>query len=105
MPKAKPTQVIVHRIELQEKEREYLEALQTTQSIKNVAYAGSAVVVAGIGYLGWKTLHEAYTGEEPSILNVLTKEGRANYQQRIRDDPEGTLFKAIFEPLGINPFI
>ena len=104
MPKAKPTQVIVHRIELQEKEREFLEALQTTQSIKNVAIAGSAVVVAGIGYLGWKTLHEAYTGEEPSILNVLTKEGRANYQQRIRDDPEGTFWKVIFDPLGINPF-
>ena len=32
MPKQKPTQVIVHRIELQEKEREYLEALQTTRS-------------------------------------------------------------------------
>ena len=28
MPKAKPTQVIVHRIELQEKEREMLEGIQ-----------------------------------------------------------------------------
>ena len=105
MPKRAPDVIHSIRIELQEKEREYLEALQTTQSIKNVAYAGSAVVVAGIGYLGWKTLHEAYTGEEPSILNVLTKEGRANYQQRIRDDPEGTFWKAIFDPLGINPLI
>ena len=105
MPKRAPDVIHSIRIELQDKEREFLEALQTTQSIKNVAYAGSAVVVAGIGYLGWKTLHEAYTGEEPSILNVLTKEGRANYQQRIRDDPEGTFWKAIFDPLGINPLI
>ena len=105
MPKRAPDVIHSIRIELQEKEREYLEALQTTQSIKNVAYAGTAVVVAGIGYLGWKTLHEAYTGKEPSILNVLTKEGRANYQQRIRDDPEGTFWKAIFDPTGLNPFI
>ena len=76
MPKAKPTQVFVHRIELQEKEREFLETLQTTQSIKNLAYASSAVGATAIGYLGYKTLHEWLNSEEPSVLNILNGTGR-----------------------------
>ena len=105
MPKAKPTQVFVHRIELQEKEREYLEALQMAQTVKNLSYAGAAVGVTAVGYLGWKTFHEVWTGEEPSIFNILTKDGRAAYAKNIQEDPKGTFFKAIFDPLGINPFI
>jgi len=105
MPKAKPTQVIVHRIELQEKERELIEAVTATQTMKNLAYAGAAVGVTAIGYLGWRTFHEVKTGEEPSIFNVLTKEGRAKYSERIRKDPKGTFFKAVFDPTGLNPFI
>jgi len=76
MPKAKPTQVIVHRIELQEKEREFLETLQTTQSIKNLAYAGSAVGVTAVGYLGYKTVHQWLNSEEPSVLNILNGTSR-----------------------------
>ena len=105
MPKAKPTQVFIHRIELQEKEREYLESLQMTQTIKNLAYAGSAVGVTAIGYLGWKTFHEWYTGDEPTVLNVLTKDGRANLMKNIQKDPEGSFWKIIFDPTGLNPFI
>lgn len=105
MPKAKPTAVHLHRIEFSTKEREYLESLQTAQTIKNLAYAGAAVGVTTIGFLGWKTFHEVWTGEEPSIFNVLTKDGRAAYQQKIKEDPKGTFFKAIFDPLGLNPFI
>jgi len=54
MPKSKPTQVIVHRIELQEKERELIEGVlkakeaeQYTASAKNITFpivAGAAVV-------------------------------------------------------------
>ena len=105
MPKAKPTQVFVHRIELQEKEREYLEAYAVGQTMKNLAYAAAAVGVTAVGYLGWKTFHEIKTNEEPSVFNVLTKEGRAKYSQRIRDDPKGTFLKALFDPTGLNPFI
>ena len=76
MPKARPTQVIVHRIELQEKERELIEAITTTQTMKNLAYAGAAVGITAVGYLGWKTFHEVKTGDEASIFNLLTKEGR-----------------------------
>ena len=43
MPKSKPTQVIVHRIELQEKEREMLDAFATTQALKNAGIAVAAV--------------------------------------------------------------
>jgi hypothetical protein len=60
MPKAKPTQVIVHRIELQEKERDALEAIVTGQTVKNVVVpvvAGGAVVSAS--YLSYKALKAA----------------------------------------------
>jgi hypothetical protein len=105
MPKAKPTQVIVHRIELQEKEREMLEVFATTQTMKNLGYTAAAVGGVGVAYLGWKTLHDVFTGEEPSIFNFLTKEGRANYQEAIRKNPKKTFFKALFDPTGLNPFI
>jgi len=68
MPKAKPTQVIVHRIELQEKEREQLEAIVAGQTVKNVvvpvAIAGG---VGAAGYLGYKTLKEMYGWTEDII--------------------------------------
>jgi len=105
MPKAKPTQVIVHRIELQEKEREFLETLQATQSIKNVGYTAAAVGATAIGYLGWKSYHEIKTGEEPSIFNVLTKEGRAGLMKNVKENPDGTFWKIFFDPTGLNPFI
>ena len=105
MPKRAPDVIHSIRIELQEKEREFLETLQTTQSMKNLAYSGAAVGITAIGYLGWKTYHEAKTGEEPSVLNVLSKQGRANFKNKIKEDPEGTFWKVFFDPLGINPLI
>ena len=43
MPKAKPDQVIVHRIELQEHEREALDALIAANAVRNVAGAVGSV--------------------------------------------------------------
>ena len=73
MPKSKPTQVIVHRIELQEKEREFLEAYSTAQTVKNLAYAGTAVGATALGYLGYKVAYKFYSGDgtEPSIWNLF----------------------------------
>ena len=105
MPKAKPTQVIVHRIELQEKEREMLETFTAAQTMKNLGYTAAAVGGVGVAYLGWKTLHDVFTGEEPSVFNFLTKEGRAAYSENIRKNPKKTFLKAIFDPTGLNPFI
>jgi len=76
IPKAKPTAVHLHRIEFSTKEREYLETLQTTQSLKNLAYAGSAIGATAVGYLGYKTLHQWLISEEPSVLNILNGRGR-----------------------------
>ena len=105
MPKAKPTQVIVHRIELQEKERELIEVYAATQTMKNLGYTAAAVGGVGVAYLGWKTLHDVFTDEEPSIFNVLAKEGRAAYTENIRKNPKKTFLKAVFDPTGLNPFI
>ena len=61
MPKAKPTHVVVHRIELQEKEREYLEQMVAGQTVKNIVVpAAIAGGIAGAGYLGYKALNAAY---------------------------------------------
>jgi tRNA A37 threonylcarbamoyltransferase TsaD len=68
MPKAKPTQVIVHRIELQEKERDALEAIVTGQTVKNVVVpvvAGGAVVSAS--YLSYKALKAAYDWGDDAV--------------------------------------
>ena len=50
MPKAKPDQVIVHRIELQEKERELLEPFVKAKEVEQ--YGKTAATVAAAGALG-----------------------------------------------------
>ena len=55
MPKAKPTQVIVHRIELQEKERDMLETIVVGKTVKNVVVP--VAITAGVvsaSYIGYK---------------------------------------------------
>ena len=55
MPKAKPTQVIVHRIELQEKERELVEGALVAKGVKDVSNALFVpVLVSGGLYIGYK---------------------------------------------------
>ncbi len=68
MPKAKPTQVIVHRIELQEKERDALEAIVAGQTVKNVVVpvvAGTAV--ASASYLSYKALKASYDWGDDAV--------------------------------------
>ena len=50
MPKAKPTHVIVHRIELQEKERELIEPFVQAKQVEQ--YGKTAATVAAAGALG-----------------------------------------------------
>ena len=72
MPTALPTQVIVHRIELQKTERQYLEKyLEDQNKISIARTASSAVVpliqvgaVAGVAWLGLKLW-----GEIQALLN------------------------------------
>lgn len=68
MPKAKPTQVIVHRIELQEKERDALEAIATARVVRDVVTP--LALVGGVGaasYVGYKAMKAAYGWTEDIV--------------------------------------
>ena len=106
MPKAKPTQVFVHRIELQEKEREYLEVLQVSQTIKNIGYAAAGASVPFLGFMGYKVFKEWAGQEEGTFFDFLSKEGRDKLNERRKKVGFWTgLKEVIFDPLGINPFV
>jgi len=59
VPKAKPTHVIVHRIELQEKERELIEPFVKAKEVEQYGKTAATVAAAGaLGvavYVGWWT--------------------------------------------------
>ena len=83
MPKAKPTQVIVHRIELQEKERDMLETLVVTKSISNMLIPTAAIVGVGVaGYIGYKAANAFFDWGEDVVDGVKdllnTEVGKAN---------------------------
>ena len=83
MPKAKPTQVIVHRIELQEKERDMLEAVAVTKSISNVLIPTAAIAGVGVaGYIGYKAANAFFDWGEDVVDGVKdllnTEVGDAN---------------------------
>ena len=105
MPKAKPTQVIVHRIELQEKEREALDAWIAGKTLKNVGIAAAGASVPLLGFLGYKAF-KAWDGqEEGTVFDIFTNEGRDKIQDNIKEDGFwASLLPALLDPLGINPF-
>tara|TARA_Y100000310_G_scaffold331453_1_gene405068 strand:+ start:157 stop:666 length:510 start_codon:yes stop_codon:yes gene_type:complete len=75
MPKAKPDQVVVHRIEFQSKEREMLETLVTTQAVQGGVKAIDELLSFENLYLGI-TVAEIVTGREilygtPNDLNDI----------------------------------
>ena len=74
MARAKPTHVIIHRIEMQEKEREYMETYLAGKTVQNVAVPIAIVGgVAGAGYLGYKALNAAYEWGD-DIVDDLKRE-------------------------------
>ena len=120
MPRKNPSECIEHRITLGTYERkefkEFIDAKTALAKAESAVKTGEAVAygvgIAGVltlGYLGFKTWHESVTGVEPSLLNVLSAEGRGRLLERVRKDREegktgSTLFSILFDPLGINPF-
>ena len=94
MPKSKPTQVITHRIELQEKERELIEQLATSKqtanyadAIKSASIPVGIVVIAGVAYFiadgiwdfaigqfdkldGWIAKYEEETGKSGDFFST-----------------------------------
>ncbi|MBL6744131.1 MAG: hypothetical protein ISP83_07115 [Candidatus Poseidonia sp.] len=81
MPKAKPTHVIVHRIELQEKEREMLEPLIMARSVNELAMP----VVAGAGvYAGYKVGKAAFGWAEDiydGVRERVTKQKNSEFTE------------------------
>lgn len=71
LPKSKPTQVIVHRIELQDTERQALETLVVGQSVKNVVVPTAVVGgVAAATYIGYKSAKAFFTWGHDAIDEV-----------------------------------
>jgi len=71
MPKAKPTQVIVHRIELQEKEREMLELVTGARVVRDVVTP--LAIAGGVGaasYVSYKAL-KAATGWTEDVMDPI----------------------------------
>ena len=105
MPKAKPTQVIVHRIELQSKEREYVEALVVGKTVKNIGVAAAGASVPLLGYLGYKAFKDWAGQEEGTIFDFFSNEGRDKIKENIKEEGFWKSFLGtMFDPLGVNPF-
>ena len=105
MPKSKPTQVIVHRIELQEKEREALDALIAGKTLKNVGVAAAGASVPFLGFLTYKAF-KAWDGqEEGTVFDIFSNEGRDKIKENIKEKGFWKSFTGtLFDPLGVNPF-
>jgi len=70
MPKAKPDQVVVHRIELQEKERDLLEAWVGGSIVKNaVQPLAMAAAVGSATWIGYKTAKGLVGWTEDALLD------------------------------------
>ena len=81
MPKSKPTQVIVHRIELQEKEREMFEAVVGANVVKNVVQpVAIAVGVGASAYLGYKSLKAVHNWSEDIVEDIKKTPAYAGVQ-------------------------
>jgi hypothetical protein len=97
VPKSKPTQVIVHRIELQDKEREMMETLiagKTIESVGKGAYHLGIVMVGGVAvYVVWWTLDSMYgwLGKAGDWWDIR----KANVKAVV-DDPENNPHTNIF---------
>ena len=81
MPKSKPNQIIVHRVELQSKEREYAEALVASKTVNNIANSINGLVAAAgittVGYLGLKWWAQNNGSEDPSLWDILNNPAKA----------------------------
>ena len=99
MPKRAPDQVICYRIELQEKERDMLEAFVAGQTVKNVVVpvaVGTAVVSAS--YLSYKALKVAYDWGDDFVSKAASDYEKAKVVSGVVVDttpgPLGNLFRA-----------
>jgi len=74
MPKSKPTQVIVHRVELQEKERELLEQYVVTNTLaKGVPMLLIGGGIAGLAYIAYYVAKELYEIFDEGITDKMKR--------------------------------
>ena len=73
MPKAKPTQVIVHRIELQQTERELLETYVAAKTLKNLVEPVAAISAVWVTYKAAKATHNFVDDEVAPVAGKLWK--------------------------------
>ena len=74
MPKSKPTQVIVHRVELQEKERKLMEQYVVTNSIaKGVPMLLIGGGIAGLAYIAYYVAKELYEIFDEGISDKMKR--------------------------------
>ena len=73
MPKAKPTQVIVHRIELQEKERDMLETFVVGKTVNNLLEPAIALGAVWVTYKAAKATHSFVDDEVAPVASKLWK--------------------------------
>ena len=83
MPKAKPDQVIVHRIELQEKERELARAAIAGNYVKGLSGAFGVVAASYIGYKGAKAAYQWGEDEIEKLWDktILSTENRQKFRE------------------------
>ena len=99
MPKSKPTQVIVHRIELQEKERDMLEAVVAGNTVKNVVIP--VAVVAGVttaSYIGYKTARGIIGWTDDAI-----DQAKEDFNEWADDPKRKVAFTAASIPFRLSP--
>jgi hypothetical protein len=73
MTKSKPTQVIVHRIELQEKERDMLETFVVGKTVKNLVEPAIALGAVWVTYKVAKETHDFIDDEVAPVASNLWK--------------------------------
>lgn len=98
MPKARPTQVITHRIEFQDKERELLEGLAYTNMVSKAVpavMAGVGIGLAGYGlYYFFKEVYDI-TGD---IIEDVKDIGGSVIDSLNPTKPETSVIGAIINP-------
>jgi len=91
MPKAKPTQVIVHRVELQEKEREMMELYVAGKTARNLVEPAVAGVTAYVAYKSAKHLYEWGDDLFTTISKNMEKARQMRDEKVTRDSFENPL--------------
>ena len=103
MPKSKPSQVIVHRIELQGKERELLEELLASKKVENYASATKnalipvgVVIVAGTAYFIADGIYSIWDKHSDRLQRVKDRIVNPSFEQAEEDT--GSWWKSFYIP-------